>query len=167
MVMSFDRMFSRTRPGDNITMGCWLRKTTVQSVNHATLTAVAFSDADTFDNVPSGVTQLHDPSTNNSRITLPQRGFWMVFGQLAYAGGTGTAWDAYCYLTKNGSTVIAPWVTTATASIPYAVNAVGLVYAASGDYLEMKAYHGQGSAMNVGDYGSGTFFGAVYLGDYQ
>lgn len=151
-------------------MGAWLRKTTNQSISHATLTPINFTDGDIADFVPSGYTELHSTVTNPSRITLRQRGFWLVAGFLAYNGATGTGTSRYCYLLKNGAAIIAPWTYVTLASAPLGVMAVGITYTTlNTDYVEMAAYHDQGvgSTINVGDFGSGTFFGAAFLGDFQ
>lgn len=148
------------------TMGAWLRKITAQSINDSSLTPVNFTDADLTDAFPSGYTQLHDPASNPSRIILRQKGLWLVAAVLAYNGATGTGTPRYAYITKNGSTIVAPVTYISAASQPWLVSATGLVYTSlNTDYVELQAYHTQGSAVNVGDYGSGTFFGCAWLGD--
>jgi hypothetical protein len=148
-------------------MGCWMRKTTPQSITDATLTAVTFADGETFDAVPAGGTELHSTSTNPSRITLRRAGIWLAVGLLSYEGATGTGSGRYAYIIKNGvTTVIAPSVYVTVASQPVGVLAAGFIYTATNtEYIELGAYHGQGSNVNVGDYGSGTFFGACWMGD--
>jgi hypothetical protein len=147
-------------------MGAWMRKTTSQAIVTSTLTPVTFADGEAFDLFPSGFTQLHDTGSNPSRIIARKLGIWMLAGLLSYEGATGTGTDRYAYLTKNGATVIAPWRTVTHASIPIGVMAVGFTnVTAVTDYLELQAYQGQGSNVNVGDFGSGTFFGAVWIGN--
>lgn len=148
-------------------MGCWMRKITAQAIPTSTLTAVNFNDGETFDNVPTGTTQLHDPATSQSRIILRRAGIWVVVGHLAYQGVVATGGLRTAYLFKNGATtIIAPATYTTLANGAVGIMAVGLVATTvETDYVELGGYHDHGSDVNVGDYGAGTFFGAAWLGN--
>lgn len=148
-------------------MGCWLYKTTVQSIPNNTLTPLTFPDAEVLDAVPSSHSGLHDPIVNPSRIILRQPGLWIVMGIVSYNGATGTGTKRYAYIRRNGATtVIATDKDVVVASTPIGVMVVGLVFTAfATEFVELGAHHTQGAALDVGEFGGGTLFGAGWLGN--
>jgi hypothetical protein len=149
-------------------MGARNRKTTLQSIGDSSITPINFSDGDSFDNVPSGYSGIHDPSSNPSRWVLRQKGLWIVTASLVYqgvAGGVGTVREAF--LTLNGVTAFMTATTyISTAGNSHGINLSGIVYASvNTDYIELQAYHTHGSPVNVGDYGLGTYMSVAFLGD--
>lgn len=148
-------------------LGAWGRKSTPQSVADGTLTPINFSDPDIFDSVPSGIGQIHDPSTNPSRWIMRRAGLWLAQGILFYEGAVGTGSGRYAHIVKNGVTnMLVNQELVVVASQPVGVFVSAIVQTSlDTEYVEISAFHGQGSNVNVGDYGPGTFFGIAWLGN--
>lgn len=122
-------------------IACRATRTTNQSITTDTWTAVAF-DGETWD-----TGSLHSTVTNNSRITVPVAGKYVVQGLAMFAGGsTGTA--RYIALALNGSRIL-----QAQADAPdtnnYARNIGDILNLAANDYLELHVYQATGGNLNV------------------
>lgn len=148
-------------------MGWRSRKTTSQSIPHNTVTAVSFGDADSVDAVPSGYSEIHSTSSNPARIQLRQKGFWLIVASIVFEGAAGTGTVRYGLLAFNGVTAFASTSEyIALASSPHGINIMGIAYTSlNTDYVEIQVYHTQGIAINIGDFGVGSYAAAVFLGD--
>jgi hypothetical protein len=135
-----------------------LTKSTAQSTSAtpAALTAVAFN-TESFD-----THSLHDPVTNNTRITIPTGldGYWKFAAHLEGASTTPTVTLGLA-IAKNGTEVpgtrnhIAP--TGSTFAYPVTSDALS---AAAGDYLEVMCFSGAASAVMTP---AGCVFSAEFL----
>jgi hypothetical protein len=121
---------------------CKVRHSVAQSIPDITYTIVAFDteDADT-DN-------MHDPVTNNSRITIQTAGRYLFIarGQLQAAIADKII---YWQILKNGTTLVmaSKW-TPSVATSPH-LFVVALDDAIVGDYYEARIYHNYGVAIDL------------------
>jgi hypothetical protein len=79
---------------------CRLTKSTNQSINNTTETAITW-DTEEFDS-----NDLHSLTSNTSRITAQKAGFYLIIGDIAFAGHSD-AGQRYASLVYNGGTAIA------------------------------------------------------------
>lgn len=110
-------------------------RTSAQTINDATATAMQFDAADEFD-----TDVMHDTVTNNSRITIQTTGVYIVIGRAVYSAAS----DAFqsIAIRLNGST------TLTTVSHPTAGGGgsgteynCSVAYAfTAGDYVELVCY---------------------------
>lgn len=115
-------------------------QTTATSLANAAWTTIGF-DTETADS-----TNMHDTSTNNSRITIGTAGLYLVVGQVAFATTSSTG-SRSAQVTLNGTTQL---ITSSPASaLAHTTIVTGFVQCTAGQYLELKAYHTYGSAMNT------------------
>lgn len=101
---------------------------TTQSATGSTDNALAF-DTESYDNA-----SMHDTSSNNSRLTAPVDGVYLIVGNVEWTTSTGTY---YLKIRVNGSTIIANHRHDGTANNP---GEVQTIYALSAtDYVELIA----------------------------
>lgn len=112
-----------------------------QSIANATYTALAFN-SERFD-----TDAMHDPTTNNSRLTAKTAGKYLVLGHFAYsANSTGFRFAA---LRVNGGSYYAEITYSAQAGTQTEVLVVTLLDLALNDYVELIAYQSSGGSLNV------------------
>ena len=141
--------------------GFGARKTTAQSINDTTFTAISFADSEYFDAVYSGDTAMHDLSTNPSRIYLRYAGLWLVVGCF---GLNTTGCTTLARLYKNGTTSVPSMLWREDDAAGIGTNLLAVASFAAGDYVEIQAWHNKGVATNIGDYVGGTYVYVAYLG---
>lgn len=128
-----------------------LWRTATQSIGNSALTAIQFTATD---GAGGGSTEAFDPSdlhstaSNNTRITVPAAGFYIVTGQVKLAASAGGTLR-YVVLSQNGSEVARQ--TVAAANIAYAINACGGFHANVSDYFELKVFQDSGGSLNATD----------------
>jgi hypothetical protein len=142
------------------TKGCFISANQGTSLVTATLTAVTFGAADIFD-----TDAYHNPSTNNSRITIPAGlgGNYIIYGQTSWPNFSG---NKRLTFRKNGTTNLVVQdsgsVDITTLSNKIVANLV------AGDYIEMVIRQSSGANQSYyGDdsgYTLATNFGITYLG---
>lgn len=114
-----------------------------QSIANNTATSLAFnserSDTDAF----------HDPSTNNSRLTVPTGlgGTYLITGHVQF--GSNTTGLRAIYILLNGTTVIADHEMITNASDPRRFSIATAYPLVQGDYVELGVYQNSGGALNV------------------
>lgn len=121
---------------------CELATSTAQSIPSGTTTAINFSSEVVDTN------NMHDNTTNNSRVTIKQKGLYILFGQIAFdTVASGTRYS--CLLQKNGSSGLA-LQRLSTNSTGYHVYTVGTpVLLDVNDYIEVATWHNEGSSRNM------------------
>lgn len=94
---------------------------------------------------------LHDPSVNNTRITIPVGGdgFYLISGHATFApNATGRR---IAYLKKNGiGGYLRAVDLTPSATVQTVVEISTMVNLVAGDYIEISAYQDSGGALNTG-----------------
>jgi hypothetical protein len=115
-----------------------------QSVSHATFTALALASEE-FD-----VGDMHDNVTNNTRITIPEDGVYLVIGATDFAAHASGI--RQLGLTKNGTPhANIQRVTAVGTSVAFQhLTVAAVVSLVSGDYVELHAYQESGGNMDVG-----------------
>jgi hypothetical protein len=89
---------------------------------------------------------LHDTATNNSRLTAPAAGYYLVIGQVDFAANaTGIR---QLYLRKNGTTYIAI-ANFAPHTQAARIEVTTIVHLVATDYVEILAYQDSGGSLNV------------------
>ena len=145
-------------------VGCFLSKSTSQSISNNTTTTVSFNQ-ESFDT--SG---FHDNATNNSRITIPsgKAGKYLLTFNTNMDGASAGGREAI--FKKNGTAITynAPGSGGSIAITGFWSPNVSVVAdAAVSDYFEVVVYQSSGSAKSIqGDdwTTNSTYFSAVYLG---
>ena len=118
---------------------CRANRTSAQSVAHGTDTAIQFNAADTFDTAA-----MHDPASNNTRVTAPATGIYVVMMQLYWASG-GAAMIPK--LRVNGTTEIGSIREDQAGTLNQ--QSVSTWKFTTGDYVEAVAFQFSGDAVNV------------------
>jgi len=131
------------------------------SVNQAVAAAgtiLAF-DSERFD-----TDNIHDNSTNNSRLTCQTAGKYEPFFNIRFAVGTGTYREIDVLL--NGSIVIGSIIVPPVSGVVTVLAArTPEVELAVNDYLELKAYHDHSSSLSAEAAASySPVFGMVKVG---
>lgn len=140
---------------------CLAWQTTPQSLTTATWTALALDGSDILD---QGA--LHDPSSSNTRITVPTGGDggWMVVGQVGFAANATGVRGARIRI--NGAVVVANALEPGPngVDVQFLTVAVGPIPAVATDYFELMGYQTSGAGLNTDASGVGsTFLGASKL----
>lgn len=111
-----------------------------QSVSNATNTVVAF-DSEAFD-----TDDYHDPVTNNSRLTVPIDGYYLLVASVHFA--TNSTGFRALYFRVNGN-AISQNVAHASVSGPVALNLSKIALLAAGDYVDCLVYQNSGGALDL------------------
>lgn len=107
-------------------------RTSALSTGNNSEGAVGFDGADRFD-----VGGLHNPATNNARLTAQRAGWWFIGAQLAFdADSSGHRIAA---IRRNGGNNIGRHSVVTVAGLTVGVNGSSLWKMASGDYVEAIA----------------------------
>lgn len=124
------------------TPACRAYRGLTQSINSSSFTAIQF-DAEHFDNC-----NMHDNVTNNTRFTVPVTGIYSLSGVIYFAPAAGGGVRAAQWTVNNtyGAAQIYDWPGVNEVSL--SPNTYALLNA--GDYVELKAFHTAGTAINIG-----------------
>jgi hypothetical protein len=158
-----DMDFSWTTPssGGATFVGANATKTADQSLSNATITSISFDGTDIVD-----TNGFHDPSTNNTRMTIPTgyAGKYEVTAQLQWSQNTSGGREVY--FRKNGSTDLQVIQAAASGSTNMTIS--GIYTLAVADYIEVRGYQSSGGSLAVQGTNSGytncSSFQVKYLG---
>jgi hypothetical protein len=117
-------------------------KSANQSVNDSTWTSIAFGGTDTFD-----TNTIHDPSTNNTRLTCKVAGKYTVTGCAGF--DTNTTGMRALRLLVNAATVYSQQRQPPIASFETYINVTDVIELAVNDYVELQGFQNSGGALNV------------------
>jgi len=139
-------------PNDTVTdamrprlKACRLTKATTQTIATATDTAISFGASDTEDFDAEG---WHDPSTNNSRITVDEAGLYLITGFILWTGDNTGIRTAYIY--KNGSQLtVARQIVNGVGSAADSVQTQLIEVLASSDYIELYGRQTSGGNLDT------------------
>jgi len=132
-------------PSSTVTFsGVDVRKTTSQSISNATFTLLTWNSEE-YD-----TSSYHDNSTNNSRLTVPTTGYYLITGVIdVAANATG---NRLLEIRKNGAggqisyLFSVPPTTAANGFVPQMSYTLKLTAA---DYIEAYFYQNSGGSLNV------------------
>lgn len=132
--------------------GAHVYRSTVQSIAHMTNTLITF---DTVLRDSHGFWNAGQPT----RLTVPtgQAGWYLVIGGGGFDGMAATRWFAAPW--KNGAEMTGSRVGVSAASSNLSNasgNGLAPVWMNAGEYVELNAWHNQGSNANYGGAGGGT-----------
>jgi hypothetical protein len=119
-----------------------LSRATTQSINHNTLTSITF---DTQDFQSTDVFEWD----NATRLTVKNDGVLLAIGNLRFAAHAAAAGVRFGAIYQNGIEITASMDPQAVNNVQSRLPMVDAVLALSGDYFELRAYHTQGTALNV------------------
>lgn len=112
------------------------------SIPNATVTVLTFN-SERFDN-----DNIHDTSTNTSRLTCQTPGIYLITACVRFAANATGQRQAYIRL--NGSTIIAICTTNNTGASIATDIALATIYSLSAtNYVELCVYQNSGAALNV------------------
>jgi hypothetical protein len=137
--------------------GASVYKTATQAIAHNTATTITFN-AESYD-----TNTYHDNVTNNSRLTVPSTGYYLVNALVQYDGNSTGYRDII--LLKNGSqvTYFARGAdATTTGYGPMWITRY--VYLAANDYLTLTTYQTSGISLNLQSGDTTNYFQIQYLG---
>ena len=142
---------------------CQAQRASNQTITSASSTAIAMT-GDVFD-----TDTMHDPTTNNTRITCNTAGVYLFTGTIQFdANSSGVR---YLQLWLNGTTDIADVGSTSTSATNLTKLSIAFPWQmAVNDYMEMRAYQTSGGGLIVlgvtaGNPGPGPcYFGAQWVG---
>jgi len=139
------------------TEGALVYKSADQSIPNLTWTTLTF-DSEAYD-----TDGIHDPSTNNSRLTCRTAGKYLVYFALNWHGNdTGYR---HTRLRKNGATFAQPLIFNPGGTVETILAGVIVLDLSVGDYVEVMVYQNTGSALDI--HGSDlreTYFGMQRIG---
>jgi len=120
-----------------------------------------------FDLVASGLSPMHDTSTNNSRIYARTAGVYSFSGQLTFeSNATGVRNIAVCVNNAGTlTTITSAGAWPAHPSADTTVYVTGFTWLDAGDYIELFARQNSGSTLNVVAYSYSPFLTLVFEGD--
>ncbi len=122
-------------------LGCRVYHNAAQSINDATWTALAFN-SERFDN-----DGIHDPATNNSRLTCVTAGVYLIVGMVQFASNnTGFRGVG---IRRGGTQYIAVQTQTATQNNVHQFSISAIYDMAATNYVELMVYQNSGGSLNV------------------
>ena len=137
---------------------CRVYRTTTQSINNNTATAIAF-DAERFDN-----DTMHSTVSNTERITCTTAGVYVVSGSL-YTSTTSSSGVRELYVRRNGTDYLCGVTFTGQNNAMF-MNVGTIFKMAATDYFELVYYQSSGGSFTVASTASYTpEFAAAKVGD--
>jgi hypothetical protein len=101
----------------------------------------------TFDSERYNNGGLHSLVTNPSRLTAQRAGIYAISGHIRWAGTS--SYQMILLVRLNGTTYLAGDSHVPTGTAPQAHAVATIYYLAAGDYVELVAYNGSGSAFSI------------------
>ena len=130
-----------------------------QSITSATDTPVEFDGTDIYD-----TSAIHDPSSNNTRFTVPTTGLYLIHGSVEFAANA--IGSRVVAIQKDGTTLQAVVrrndVSAAASTI---VEVSTIINMAATTYIEMIVNQNSGGALNVTADATTTYLAVVRLSD--
>lgn len=126
----------------NLGLACVIKHSANQAIATNTFTKLVF-DTEEYDPL-----NMHDPTTNNTRITIPQSGKYLVVAQVRFDTTTGGT-IRQAEILKNGTTVIANERSLAASGVTAHFSVVTMRNFTAGDYLEVRVYQDSGATVNI------------------
>jgi hypothetical protein len=141
-------------------VGCLAQISGSQTISNNTQTKKTFTGADVYD-----TDAFHDPSSNDTRITIPAGlgGYYLIYGAVTW--DNNTSGRRYITFTKNNADLnfTANAFSTATNTI-YPTSMVSVVVNLSaGDYIELEIWQSTGGNLNTDNGAPGSWFGVAKL----
>jgi hypothetical protein len=119
---------------------CRAYRSGLLTIPNATWTTIGL-DGENFD-----TQNMHNNVTNNSRITVPVSGKYLITGQISFSLNTTGFRGARILL--NGATVLATRFIATTTWVP-GVNVTTIESLNAGDYVEIQGYQASGSDLGI------------------
>ena len=141
-------------------VGCSLWESDNVSAPNATLTTMTF-DSELFD-----TNGFHSTATNKGRITIPagKAGYYLLFGQITFlASGTGGR-EAGLYKNGSATALTVHGIKNTASTVNDNANVTSIQYLAVNDYVELRGWQDNGTALNMRGSVYYTSFMAQYLG---
>lgn len=136
---------------------CRVVKTTNQSIGNGGGGAFITWDSEIYDPYT-----MHNNVTNNSRITVPYSGYYMIEAELVYAAnGSGLRMAIICV---NGAETGRTTISNATVNAPTVPTIAIFRYLNANDYVEVLGWQNSGGSLNVLYSDTPSTFGLFYLG---
>ncbi len=132
-----------TPSGGSTFAGCYLQRSTNQTIANATLTSVTW-DTETLD-----TNAYHSTSTNTDRITIPsgKAGKYMVGFTLTYTGSsTGIRVGQ---IRKNGTSVSQTSLQSVSGAGNTVLSKTHVIDLTVGDYIDLQAYQNSGGNLDL------------------
>lgn len=122
---------------------CRVRHSTTQSTTDGTFKLVGF-DSEDYDTA-----SMHDTVTNNSRLTVPVSGKYLIQAVIEFAAN-GTGMRAVYYRINGGADIyLSTEPAVAGASTKHRITAVTIDDLAANDYVEIRVKQTSGGSLNI------------------
>ena len=125
-------------------------QSTATTLTSGAETVITFNGTDEYDTYGQ-----HDPTTNNTRVTIPITGVYMLQGCVHFLNGTTQAAPAF---RKNGTTGLGSG--TNIAATTYSSSMACTAYLTTSDYVEFLTYCGNANST----YTPGTWMAVTFIG---
>ncbi len=123
---------------------CMAVQTAAQGIAHNTWTTLALG-GETLD-----TNNMHDPATNNSRVTIPFAGTYRVSGLVPFAAAAAVSRHGARVRVNGAVLPQGPALVSAPANLDYTVHtAPMLLQLAAADYVELQALQQSGGSLNT------------------
>lgn len=128
-------------------------RTTSQSINDSTLTAIAF-DAERFDTESNASSTIHSTVSNTERLTAQTAGKYQISASIIWASNATGKRELYIRL--NGATSLAVVTQPAISGQAIAQTISTLYNLDVSDYVEACGFQTSGGALNVSNVGNSS-----------
>ncbi len=116
-----------------------------QSIANTTTTYLAFN-SERFDTDPNGA--IHDPATNNSRLTCRTAGKYLVWASVTWAAAATGQRNIQLQVNRTTTYAVIAEI-SAGAGTGNAQTIAAVIELAANDYVELAVYQDSGGAVNV------------------
>jgi hypothetical protein len=123
-----------------------VRNTSTQSIPTSTWTALTFATDDT------DIGDMHSPSVNTSRLTVPsgEGGIYLVHGAVSFGASASGVRGIRLFLNGGATASLEQYVPGfSTSSVGPTVMVTELVSLAAGDYLEVQVFQDTGGSIST------------------
>lgn len=128
------------------TVGCYVYRSTDQSIPNAAWTALSF-DTEAIDT--GGFWDIANPT----RFTATEDGFYAISAQALFTDGSNVTGVRQIAIRQNGTNFLKTHAYRPTGDIAYSFTTMlvelSFIYLASGDFLEICVFQGSGGALPV------------------
>jgi hypothetical protein len=137
-------------PAGSSFVGAMARASGVQSISNATQTLINLAGTDEFD-----TDSIHDPSSNNTRMTIPAgKGGYYLVNAACPMEDIGASGNARLLIQVNGNVKFSGFNGASDGCVGNTVS--GIVSVSAGDYIEMSIYQNGGTTTNTAYDGGST-----------
>ncbi|MBW3583449.1 MAG: hypothetical protein KY455_10165, partial [Euryarchaeota archaeon] len=138
-----DKVATGISPTKLSAIACMAIKAAAENIATANWTSVALDGADVVD-----TDAMHDPAVNNTRVTVPYAGKYLITGTLVFAASATGHRRARVRKNGAGSGIVSGYLPAAVTEV-IGVPLYGVVELAANDYLELQGFQNSGGGLDT------------------